>query len=1721
MSQYFFDSLKEGSETANVSKVALQLPTPGVENAAPTPLFEIKFGEGLTRQKAFQECWNVNKTLCLEQPITYGQSVIADLLDLQWFERGLEIGHHFAQYERFVFNGGLGFLILSSYMIVNHWDLPRSFFIDFLLCLNFAYACCCAEVHNSLMHALNGNLDNVEKTIDSAHKFFLIRGRRVYCILCPDGKFKPYLGDYCEDYVDPSVEGIVVSVANDKRFWMNLRWFSCHKSNICGKPLRDCKTCFWMKAKGLAQALDPADVSKFQRDAHVYTVEDLYRIEEVDAQSSREMEAHEIFEYLKKKELSRLNVVGVRKKKDKKKTFKDKRQTGRDIKEAKAQFGLTVEKTEALSKEFIKWIPYIQFLRALVNKDWFGLLLAIPLVVGSDGLLDFYFSVLEIINPDDERCFQWKFVRRADANIGLDELKEKLSALNGFSGAIASRVAKLSILPVLKVVFQMDNESIAKFYTLAEPLINSIKVIGTVGEAIEIVGDLVDGIMPALITGDISLIKIETGVVRWIKETLDLKAAYLSANSDEHLLEEHYISQKSKMSRYASDKIYGMAILKMGADLDMARKTHASQKLVGSQRATPFACAIVGSPGTGKTFLTRTLASSFMLSKGKRLGEKDIYIWANAKFANGYTNQPVILLDDIGNLLPDKMKDAPSLSIHEMINSVVPMAPKASIEEKQTTPLVADMYIATSNDWNMGFQFQYTTLESCYRRFPLKIFLTVKEHYCLPDSKELDNSKIVTDTDKMVCQNFTVFEWSGTSYVQKLTYFDLPSFLDYFERYVQDFHAKQNRVLQGHVLCAEHGLPAIGCARCYKGGRIDPVSNYITNIGNLNLSEGRLQPVNDYKTNRPQLRIRRMPGPEQLMQQPLPNIDELFPAVEEAQAQIGFIDRIKDIFSKTWDRCNQGLDDLNSGVKLLGSLNEKIDNLEKTWKTVYQIIGSAIASYIGYMFVKAAALTTFHVLFKTLRFVVGQGAGFSDMSIQGAKHYVPSFNGLPETIRPGLNDPDVEKRLLVSTYDLVLTSETGKIGHVAGIAIQGDLILTVAHFFQHGVDHCVLINGEKFPLEKPQWFGNGRDIAVARCPGLPVRHQTIEGLLSKSNILSAGFINYLDRDGWHKTRDGFTEHVKSNLDSKSYEVLSYPGKNYDGMCGNPVLVDISGKWVLYGIHNFGSTLNHACRFDSNDLQVITQIYNKVSSMPTVAQGGIKILSADKDLLMRRGVGHLIFAHCEGLVQYANKRGTDFKATPYRQAIVQAGFAQFEPANSTGKMVNGEYTHPGLTTAWKYTAPSSRLSQLEVAKVVKCLFMPYLRKNLTYYSVLGNTEALTGIYQTKGMTGLNMSTSGGYGFPGGKGAWLVKDHTGSKISKMLSSILEEQESIMRTGVAIKYQCIANAKDELLKIEKIEKNKFRIFQVMPQTCIILARKALLSIIGQFSSRPTETYIGIGSNCLGRDWDDIANYLAKHDKVWCADVSGWDTSLTVLPDVCDALLDRLAELGVAGEDYNFVKSAFGSLNQFFTTSLGVSLSASKGMVSGHPFTAMGNSLCHVFLLMVCAYRGGITTYEEFDKNISCIVYGDDSVVSTSNTNYINPTIHTQVFAEAGMELQREDKKDGPIEYCKLEDATFLKRKFKRFGKIWLAPLDLQSIGKSLQYIRKGPVANIERVCAENSLKELVFHGVETFQRVHKILSTWYTDLPDYDVLWQDYLNNREGYSTWDTQFKSIEDI
>lgn len=1612
--------------------------------------------------------------------------------------------------------------------------------------LNMAYSDYLARILNSEMHALNGNID---QPVDSVHKFFLINGKRVYCILCPDGKFRPYLGNYCEDYASDD-EGVVVSSINEKRFWMNLRWFSGHKSNICGRLLRDCKICLWMKAKALSRALDPGDVAKYDRDSHVYNIDDIILLPVVTAQSGRDLEAHEIFEYLRKKNETSKYVGGVRKPKKPKFSYKDRRQAGRDAKEKKAQIGFSIKQQQHFVDEFLKWIPYVQFLRALVSRDWTGLLLCMPLVVGSDKLIDFYYNVLEIINPDDERVLSWRC--RVDENsygptvlaqISFSDIHEKLSSINGFTTLFVSRIAKLSVLPILKVVFQMDNDTIAKFYTLTEPIINSLRVISNVNEAIEIVGDMIDGVMPALITGDVGLLKIETGVVRWIKEALELKGAFLSSSADEELLEANYTTLKQKSARYASDKVYGMTILKLSAELDQSKKVHMSQKLVGSQRATPFACAIVGSPGVGKTFVTRNIAASFMMSKGKRLGEKDIYIWSNAKFANGYTNQPVILLDDIGNLLPDKLKDAPSLSIHEMINSVIPMAPKASVEEKQTTPLVADMYIATSNDWDLGFQFQYTNLESCYRRFPLKIFLTAKPEYCLEGSKELDNSKVISEKDKMMCQNFTIFEWSGSRYVQKLTYFDLPSFLDFFEGYVQNFHEKQNRVLQGHVLCAEHGLPAIGCARCYKGERLQPSLDFITNIGNVNLMEAKQRPVGEHSTRNIKHRFlgkKKMPTIDEEIEQnlieenaALKKLYEEFPdlkPVQQANAQIGFptFDEIKNKAKETinfitspYYKMDQGLKDINVGVKLLQGLDERIQTLDNAWRQVFHLVVSAAAAYVGFMTLKAVAYNTFHLAFKTIRFVATQGSTFSDMSIEGARHYMPSFNGTPDTIRPGLNDPDIEKRLMVSTYDLRMEDSRGKTGRVCGIAVQGDLILTVGHFFQEGSNHRVVIDGEYFPLLKPGWVSNDRDLAVARCPGLPVRHQTLENFLSKNKILSTGFVNYMDRSGWHKAQSGFTENVKSNLDGRSYEVLTYPGQNYDGMCGNPVLVDVAGKWVFYGIHNFGSELNHATRFDLEDLRKVAATFKNVSSMATVAQGGIKILSKDREILMRRGVGHLVFAHCEGLVQYVNKRNTDFKPTPYRQAIVDAGFPEFGPANSTGKMIDGEYTHPGLSSAWKYTSPSNRLSQYEIDAVIQCLFLPYLRENLKHYSVLGNTEALTGVYSSQGMTGLNVSTSGGYGFPGGKSAWLVKDHTGSKISKMLASILDEQESVMKTGTAIKYQCIANAKDELLKKEKLEKNKFRIFQVMPQTCVILARKALLSIIGQFTSKPLQTHIGIGANCFSEDWDKIANYISVHRNIWCADVSGWDTSLTVLPDVCDAILTRLQELEVSGEDYNFVKAAFGSLNQFFTTSLGVSISASKGMISGHPFTAMGNSLCHVFLIMVCAFRGGIKDYQTFRKEVSLVVYGDDSLISVTNTKFVNPSIHTQVFAEAGMELQREDKKVGPIEFCSIAEATFLKRRFKKFGEIWLAPLDMTSIGKSLQFVRKGPIANIERVCAENSLKELVFHGPNEFERVRKILLKWHPDLPSFENVWSDFINKRSDYKTWDTQFVTVEEV
>lgn len=1722
MSYNTVDSLKEGSETANVSQVALQLPTPGVEIAAPTPLFEYKFGEGLTRQKAFQDCWNVNKTLCLEQPITYAQSFISEFEDLRWFERGFEIGHHFAQYERFVVHGGIVFLCASSYMIVYGPRLPRSTLIDIFLCLNLAYICCCAEIHNSLMHALNGNIDVAEKRKKTR---------------LPDGTLVDKVPEH-DDIVLPDN----MSFRDFKSIATSMYLTRNHISPICGKKLNECSICFAMKAKCYSSSFGKTqlmrdEIEKIRLWTATEKAQESYisylRSNGMDYQMDPEKKAEatiasalgrQRFPSGKKKTRTSSYVIPIKGNshhgKKKKKQIKGKRSQLRDIKEQKMDF------------QSFDYGMFLAWLIAIYKKDWLSMT-CFALSMFHNKLGEAYEWFLSFFKQSAPEA-------TAEAeSVEMDRQAEAPSVLSALFAKIAEhcKLLKLAILPVLYMVgFSPDKMLV--FNNTFGNILSSCLVVTSLSSFVSSVLDTVEGFIPFFLTGDLSKCRISSPIVNFAREVNhyhDLCHSPAWNDTKESMFLTYDALKRKGEILSSTNKESSSEIIKLNNLLFSAWNHYKMTLEAGEPKMTPLGIAIVGKPQIGKSFIVTSLEDVWAKVRGIEGGinaaSHVFNMPPSSKFMDGYNSQPIVVLDDWGAVNPDII-GAPAMPIQNLISPVTVQTPQAEATEKGRHPLRAELVLATTNHENYNLGNIYTVPQSVYRRFVYRITMIVNDKYVLRSgTSRVFETETSLDPDKTKpgdddVHTFKIEKWAGVAYVQKHEFTSTRKFLDWFEDVLRTWI---NREKKNVFVACPHGMRIKShCKECYPNEQ-PPLDSVQEEAPYDVENPDKVRPPDDYTIMDPQM---------------FSFFSKLSSIVHKVDARI---EPVADAVESTMESHRRATDEIYHLASLPKRASRKVKvAVEQTNSFLLEKFAEKKASLKAFFSpcecdACSAALAKHLVTlaaglpssYNRPLALTCQATAYSAKCSSFVRAWLPQMGGLAVTAGVALllrtlysnmgvirmvaqamfavipNQTEVQVKPLngVSSFGLGPSSTdvieainssigifTTSKGIVRGLHIGGGFVLTVSHSvdrgdcasFQKELDHQTIVGPHNL------YKFNKKDLCLVYFDNMSGNKPHLSWFF-ESPIGSLGSVERLDGTNVDPAGPLYPAGIDVNGDVWEAHRVDIPGA--PGLCGLPYVGRVSGIPAIAGIHFAGRDgRSGVVTLTRKEITMAIQFLDKHRKIPRPELNEAPLVM-DSNMLLKRGAGTIVEYDGEvlGCYQLAQMSGSRFVETSIKDKVLRT-FPEYSPAPLRDGLYGEQWVSNSLTTACKFLVPKRAISEA-LRSATKTMFKEYVRQNVSRYTELDLHTAITGIAAEPGYTSLNLATSAGRGFPGKKKDYISRDGTLVEVDeRVIEDVNRHWEDLLLPNPPMPL-CIATYKDELIKVAKARTGKNRVFQVFALRDIINARRAILDIIAQFTKRPIATGIAIGSNCFSTVWGEIAEYLGP--EVWCADAAGWDTSLPFLEDVCSVIVERLEELDV---DTRRVAAIFGGLTKFATTARGIGTVVTKGMPSGHPFTAMGNSLCHVFgIMMAYIFFHGTpsTSYADFRRDVRFVVYGDDSVISS---DVLTPEEHTATFRNAGIILQREDKTAGEIVKVPIGEASFLKRGFKREGDLWMAPLDLASVGKSLQYWRRGGFTNEREALAVsfgNAAKESVFHSREAHRAIEELATECSFTVESYDSL------------------------
>lgn len=227
--------------------------------------------------------------------------------------------------------------------------------------------------------------------------------------------------------------------------------------------------------------------------------------------------------------------------------------------------------------------------------------------------------------------------------------------------------------------------------------------------------------------------------------------------------------------------------------------------LSGQFRECPYAVAIVGSSGIGKSVLTRFIADRVIKADGGTpLSKTDIYTQQPTdKYASGYDmSKRVVVLDDLCNQRATQGSSLPSIPtaiIIDTINNVMTPTNQADLSNKGKIFWNPRVVVATSNVLSLGANLHSNEPVSILRRFNWFVEPTVRKDYRVHGGTGLDPlsdySLPITDV-----WTFSVYRWipADSDDGMKKVYCpglekncDIFSLLSFLERDSVSYFAKQ------------------------------------------------------------------------------------------------------------------------------------------------------------------------------------------------------------------------------------------------------------------------------------------------------------------------------------------------------------------------------------------------------------------------------------------------------------------------------------------------------------------------------------------------------------------------------------------------------------------------------------------------------------------------------------------------------------------------------------------------------------------------------------------------------------------------------------------------------------------------------------------------------------------------------------------------------------------
>jgi hypothetical protein len=407
-------------------------------------------------------------------------------------------------------------------------------------------------------------------------------------------------------------------------------------------------------------------------------------------------------------------------------------------------------------------------------------------------------------------------------------------------------------------------------------------------------------------------------------------------------------------------------------------------------------------------------------------------------------------------------------------------------------------------------------------------------------------------------------------------------------------------------------------------------------------------------------------------------------------------------------------------------------------------------------------------------------------------------------------------------------------------------------------------------------------------------------------------------------------------------------------------------------------------------------------------------------------------------------------------------------------------------------------------------------------VLTYEEAIAGSEDSEFLGPINRASSAGYpwvlerkGGTHGKTGWFGNDQTYIFDETVKACVVDRIEKA-KQNIRLPVIWTATLKDERRPIEKVRALKTRVFANGPMDYTIAVRMYFLGFIAHIMENRIKNEQSLGTNPVGYDWTTTAKKLSQFgDKVFAGDFSSFDGTLNSC--ILSEFVEVVNTFYDDGEENARIRRVL-MLDVYNSVWMceGKFISLSHSQPSGNPLTTALNSFYNSVSMRIAYFRAaksaGVVP-PRFGDVVSMVSYGDDNVINFADSikDWFNQITVTEAYDSFGMIYTDEAKTGDLVAWRKLSEVAYLKRGFRKVGSIYRAPMALETLLETPNWIRQCPdhelacQMNVEDVC-----RELAQHPESTFDRwtseyvrafyaatgIHPSISTYSAYLEEYDT-------------------------